>query len=544
MEKHAGVDIPSRSKVLVIGGGPAGSYSASALAREGIDVVLLEADTFPRYHIGESMLPAMRFLLKFIDADRKFVNHGFTKKTGAAFKLTVNKREGYTDFLDVGGPENYVWNVVRSEADEILFRHAAESGAKVFDGVKVTSILFGEVNDQKASRPVKAIYTRKSDAISGEIEFDYLVDASGRSGILSTRYLKNRIHNCSLNNIASWAYWSNTKKYAAGTSRENSPFFEALTDESGWAWFIPLHIGTSVGIVMDKTVLASKKAQNSTLSGQDLYLQQLELAPSVLSLIGDGSLIIPSDGASAIRSGIDASYSARSYGAENFRICGDAGAFIDPFFSTGVHLALIGGLSAALTICASLRGDCSEKDAAKWHSDRIASTYTWFLMVVLGAYKQMRRQSEPVLSDIDKDNFDLAFSDIRPVIQGSMDIEGSYTHAELLKTLDLCSKILGFSQPEDRESVLRKLQTLPPETRSPASSEDADTDRRGQRDEVQMEKVISSESEKSAFDYIETRKIIRPAAKLYSIESFATTVINGMVPRLEHGQLGLKDYGH
>ncbi|KAI5117643.1 hypothetical protein M0805_001299, partial [Coniferiporia weirii] len=102
-------DIPKACKILVVGGGPGGSYTAAALAREGLDVVLLEADVFPRYHIGESLLPAVRYLLRFIDLDSTFENRGFAKKVGAAFKLNMRNREGYTDFLASYGKDNYVW---------------------------------------------------------------------------------------------------------------------------------------------------------------------------------------------------------------------------------------------------------------------------------------------------------------------------------------------------------------------------------------------------------------------------------------------------
>jgi flavin-dependent dehydrogenase len=89
-------------------------------------------------------------------------------------------------------------------------------------------------------------------------------------------------------------------------------------------------------------------------------------------------------------------------------------AFIDPFFSSGIHLALTSALSAAATICASIKSDCPESDAANWHTRRVATSYTRFQVVVLGAYKQIRAQSASVLSDIDEDNFDRAFAFLRP----------------------------------------------------------------------------------------------------------------------------------
>jgi flavin-dependent dehydrogenase len=140
-----------------------------------------------------------------------------------------------TDFLAAGGPNNYAWNVVRSEADDLMFRHAGEMGAKIFDGVSVKSIEFEnatQVPDDQPNlmpgRPVAATYQVKETKESGRIAFDYVVDASGRIGILSTKYMKNRRYNQGLKNVANWGYWEGCNKYAPGTTRENSPFFEAL----------------------------------------------------------------------------------------------------------------------------------------------------------------------------------------------------------------------------------------------------------------------------------------------------------------------------
>lgn len=141
-----------------------------------------------------------------------------------------------TDFLAAGGPENYAWNVVRSEADQLLFQHAAKSGAKAFDGVQVKSINFidvpykgpGELPHEYPGQPVSATYVRKDDNTTHDIKFDYIVDASGRVGLLSTKHMKNRKYNQGLKNVATWGYWKGAGAYGKGTPRENSPFFEAL----------------------------------------------------------------------------------------------------------------------------------------------------------------------------------------------------------------------------------------------------------------------------------------------------------------------------
>ncbi|KAJ7764116.1 putative halogenase [Mycena maculata] len=442
------ITVPSYTDILVIGGGPAGSYAASALAREGFSVTLLEKDHFPRYHIGESMLPSCRPFLRFVGAEYKVVNHGFTVKVGAAVKLNQHKREGYTDFISPD-PDKAAWNVVRSEFDEILLRHAAESGASVFEGIQVTSI---EFSGDTTTRPISAAW--KSDrGASGTVRFKWLVDASGRAGIMSTKYLKSRKFNQALRNIAFWGYWAGAGTYAPGTKRENAPWFEALTDETGWAWFIPLHNGTvSVGVVLKEEASRLKK---SGLMGPDAgtahYLAQLQLAPGVLSLLGTATLT------GDVRSAGDYSYSASHYAGPNFRIAGDAGAFIDPFFSSGVHLAFANGLSAASTIAASIRGHCTEGEAIRFHNEKTGTSYTRFLLVVLSIYRQINSQAAPVLSDVDEDNFDRAFDFLRPVIQGAADADEGVTEQTLQRTMDFCENALGPTTPEMHVAVAARV---------------------------------------------------------------------------------------
>ena len=180
-------------------------------------------------------------------------------------------------------------------------------------------------------------------------------------------------------------------------------------DESGWAWLIPLHNGTtSVGVVMKQELQTAKKKAMPNSSSKDFYLASLKLAPNLLKLLEHGELV------TEIKNASDFSYSSSSYASPYARVVGDAGCFIDPFYSSGVHLAMVGALSAATTISAAIRGDREESVAAQWHSAKIAEGYSRFLLVVLSAYKQMRRQDQNILSDVDADNFDKAFAAFGP----------------------------------------------------------------------------------------------------------------------------------
>ncbi|KAI4591850.1 hypothetical protein KJ359_012169 [Pestalotiopsis sp. 9143b] len=503
--------IPEKCKVLVIGGGPGGSYAATVLARENIDTVIFEAEHHPRYHIGESTLVSFRHYLKFIDLEEEFDKHGFTVKVGAAFKMVPNGREGFTDFR-AGGPDNIAWNLIRSEGDEKMFRHAARSGAKTFEGTKVTSIEFepsSETNGvngdahPNVGRPVAAEWKR-DDGTTGKIAFDYVVDASGRAGILSTKYLKNRAYSKALKNVANWAYFTGGNKYKAGTDRGNSPLFEALHDESGWVWYIPLHNGThSVGVVRNQTVAAEKKRAADDI--QQYFTESLKLAPMISELLGTETKQVTD-----IHSASDFSYHAKTYAIPHARIVGDAGCFIDPFFSSGIHLALTAALSAATTIAASIRGDVNEAIGTKWHTDKIREAYARFLLVVLGTYQQMRNQEAPVLSDVGEDNFDRAFKFFQPVIQGTSDSTGKFTQADLTKTVSFLTTALTPVMRPDGPDEMQKAQN-------------GQTQLVGAEDEEALKALIMSHQSDTA----------------HGLDRFTTDVIDGRVPKLERGSLTL-----
>ncbi|KAJ5174141.1 radH flavin-dependent halogenase [Penicillium canariense] len=371
------MDIPDRCTVLVVGGGPGGSYAASVLAREGIHTVLLEADEFP------------------------------------------SKPAAYSNFLQHG---QHAWNVDRSECDDLMFKHARECGARAFDGVKVQSIEFlptgcqdGQESGEQAhiGKPVSASWISKNKT-TGSIKFRYLVDASGRAGLISTKYMKNRTFNEGLKNVATWGYFEGFEMYGVGTFAEGCPYFASFPDGSGWVWFIPLEENrVSVGVVMEQKSATAKKKLMESPSSRTWLLAQVKEAPEISVLLAKATLV------SDVKSASDWSYTASTYASTNIRIVGDAGCFIDPLFSSGIHLALTGAFSAAATICSSIRGDCSEKFAADWHSKRVHEAYARFLLVVASTYGQITGKEASILNDEGESNFDNAFELIRPIIQGS-----------------------------------------------------------------------------------------------------------------------------
>src|SRR5438445_6503616 len=163
----------STTQVLVVGGGPAGSTTATLLAREGFDVTLVEREVFPRYHIGESLLPSCLEICDLLGARDKIEARGFVRKYGGYFSWGRESWE--LNFSPLRHP--YGFQVVRSEFDQLLLEHAKSQGVNVFEGTEIRELCFEE------GRPRRATWAQAGGGRdTGEISFDYLIDASGRAG--------------------------------------------------------------------------------------------------------------------------------------------------------------------------------------------------------------------------------------------------------------------------------------------------------------------------------------------------------------------------
>jgi len=409
----------THTRVLVAGGGPAGSLAAAMLAREGVDVTLVEKEHFPRYHIGESLLTSILPTLEFVGAAERVEAHGFVKKYGGYFRMKHGEVPGHIDF-STQGRYKHSYQVVRSEFDNILFEHARAVGARATDRTAVTDVEFD------GGRPVAAKVRRPGGSVE-RIEFDHLVDATGQSGLLSARYHRDRRAEETFANVAVGTYFRGAKAYrdVAGVEHPGAFSMEALTDGSGWTWAIPLHDGRlSVGVVLHRDTFRARR--HDLGSDEAVFADGLTRSPDVTSLLEN-----------AVREGKariwrDYSYFARDYAGPGYRLAGDAAGFIDPLFSTGVHMACMGALSAAATICSEIRGDHPADDLAKFHHGYLAQAYTRLVITVAGFYRQLHNQREIVLPGVTGADFQRAFDLVQPVVSGTMDLDTDEVSAEVV----------------------------------------------------------------------------------------------------------------
>ena len=310
--------------VAIIGGGPAGSTAAALLARAGRRVIVFEREKFPRFHIGESLLPFSMKAFTRLGLHEKFLDAGFLKKYGGeivgACSDTGTKfyfKDGYRSQTD------HAYQVTRGDFDKVLLDHAAESGAEVCEETTVDGVEFSNDAVDLAVR---------SNGTSHSTRARYLVDASGRASVLGRQFKIKKSYE-HLQKLSIFAHYDGVWR-PEGIDGTLTVLIRAV---DRWFWLIPLTSErTSVGVVLD-----SETFRKSKLSSEDFLKQALAEQPTI------AKRMINARRASKVHVEADFSYRSAHLHGDRWLLTGDAAGFIDPIFSSGVFLAVYSGEKCA-----------------------------------------------------------------------------------------------------------------------------------------------------------------------------------------------------
>jgi flavin-dependent dehydrogenase len=323
----------SACDVLVVGGGPAGAAAATGLARAGHSVLVLEAEPFPRFHIGESLLPLADEVFRALGLSERLAAAGFVHKRGAQLRTPNGEHTVLFDFAQANAVRPpWALQVQRATFDQLLLEHARHSGA---------AVEFARARDCRWFADRVEVDVAGADGAPRTVVAKVLVDASGRTGF-AARKLGVRIADAELKKASVYAHFRGVPVdpgERAGDTRIVS------LPRLGWMWFIPLAGGVmSVGAVLDLT------EYQALAKGDPAAIFAAAVAGSPFA----GQLLAGAErvGEFHVESGF--SYRAERYCGERWLLCGDAGSFLDPIFSTGVQMAIRAGLDAVPVVAATL----------------------------------------------------------------------------------------------------------------------------------------------------------------------------------------------
>ncbi len=378
--------------VIVIGGGPAGSAAATMLSRQGWTVTLLEREHFPRDHVGESLLPASIPILEELGVLPFVEAQGFIKKLGATMVWGRDREPWSWFFGETNRRYPHSYQVWRPAFDHLLLDNAAASGVDVRQGWRATEVGFSLKNRHSGEhrKPGYAGYSSSQEELSRHAIYclddsgneqtaiaRFVVDASGQNGLLG-RQLALRQWDESFRNLAVYAYYQGAERLPPPA--DTNIFIESYIH--GWLWTIPLHTGqASVGAVVDQRI---GEEQVGALGLERFLDEQLVQAPNTAGMLSNAKRVA---GPFIVK---DWSYACDNIAGDGYVLAGDAACFIDPLFSSGVHLALMSGVLAAAYVTTALRDPDMAQAAAQVYQELYMKEYHHFREMVRLFYSSNR----------------------------------------------------------------------------------------------------------------------------------------------------------
>ncbi|MEU7874956.1 tryptophan 7-halogenase [Dactylosporangium sp. NPDC049140] len=366
--------------VIVVGGGPAGSTLSSLVTMRGGRVLLLEKEVFPRYQIGESLLPStVHGVCRMVGVTDELAKAGFPVKRGGTFRWGARPEPWTFSFAvspRVASPTSYAYQVERAKFDKIMLDNAARLGVDVRQGCTVQDVLD---NGER----VHGVRFVDADGNERVAEARFVVDASGNTSRLHSRTGGSREYSEYFRSLALFGYFEGGKRLDEPISGN----ILSVAFDSGWFWYIPLsRTLTSVGAVVHRSM--AEKVQGDPEEALAALIAECPLISEYL----ENATRVTEGTYGKIRVRKDYSYHNTRFWRPGLILIGDAACFVDPVFSSGVHLATYSALLAARSINSIMAGTVEETPALDEFEARYRREYGVFYEFLMSFYQMHRNE--------------------------------------------------------------------------------------------------------------------------------------------------------
>jgi flavin-dependent dehydrogenase len=357
--------------VIVMGGGPAGSACAGMVAQEGFSTLLLEREAFPRFHVGESLMPECYWPLQRLGLIDRMKASRFTPKKSVQF-VAASGKESQPFYFTQHDPRecSTTWQVERADFDKMLFDRAAELGADCYDQARVIDILSDDLGSE-----AQGVRVRERNGEIREVRARVVVDATGQSSMIANKFqLKQNLPN--LKKAAIWGYYHNAKRDDGDNA--GATIVMHTENKDSWFWFIPLSNSiTSIGCVGDNDYILK-----SGLSVEDRYSLEIRRCPGLQQRLESAERV------GKLHVAKEYSYWTKKHAGKGWVLIGDAFGFLDPIYSSGVYFALVMADKASTAIIQGLRkDDLSAEQLGSW-CDEFKAGAQWIRKLVEAFYKK------------------------------------------------------------------------------------------------------------------------------------------------------------